>query len=139
MAGIKGRKAIAVLELLTGAGLILFWIGFFTIGLAPENPPPCYFAYEHSFPLPDIILAAAFLLAGTLLLKNRESGRMLSLICAGGLIFLGVLDFSFNVQNGVYRISTLDLVLNVLINIWCVGFGVFVAGMLGGKSAVKSS
>lgn len=137
MAGIKGLKVIAVLELLTGAGLILFWIGFFTVGLAPENPPPCYFAYEHSFPLPDIILAVAFLLAGTLLLKNRESGRILSLVCAGGLMFLGVLDFSFNVQNGVYRISTLDLVLNVFINIWCVGFGAFIAEMLGGKSAAS--
>jgi hypothetical protein len=124
MSEVKGLKTIAVLELMTGAGLILFWIGFFTIGLAPENPPQCYFAYEHSFPLPDIIMAIFMLAAGMLLLKNREAGRTLSLVCSGGLMFLGVLDFSFNIQNGVYMISTLDLALNAFINIWCVVFGI---------------
>jgi len=123
MSTIKGLKTIAVFELLTGIGFVLFWIGFFTIGLAPENPPQCYFAYEHSFPLPDIILSIALFASGILLLKNKESGRLLSLVCSGGLIFLGLLDFSFNIQNGVYITSTMDLILNVFINFWCVAFG----------------
>lgn len=123
MIEIKGLKTIAVLELLTGIGIILFWIGFFTIGLAPEKPPQCYFAYEHSFPLPDIILSVAMLASGILLLKNKESGWTLSFVCSGGLMFLGLLDFSFNIQNGVYMISTMDLILNAFINIWCVAFG----------------
>ena len=119
----EALKTIAILELLTGVGLILFWIGFFTIGLAPENPPQCYFPYEHSFPLPDIILSIAIIASGIFLLKNKESGRTLSLVCSGGLMFLGFLDFSFNIQNGIYMISTLDLILNAFINIWCVAFG----------------
>ncbi|MGA2782539.1 MAG: hypothetical protein ABSF13_11580 [Smithella sp.] len=123
MIEIKKLKTTAVLELLTGIGIIMFWIGFFTIGLAPENPPQCYFAYEHSFPLPDIILSIAILASGILLLRNKESGITLSLVCSGGLIFLGLLDFSFNILNGVYMISTLDLILNTFINIWCVAFG----------------
>ena len=133
MVQIRGLRTIAVLELLTGVGLILFWIGFFTIGLAPENPPQCYFAYEHSFPLPDIILSIAVFASGMLLLKNKESGRTLSLICAGSLVFLGLLDFSFNIQNGIYMNSTVDLILNAFINIWCVGFGITVAVLLSRK------
>ena len=43
-------RVIAILELVTGVGLILFWVGFFTIGLAPKNPPKGYLEYEHSFP-----------------------------------------------------------------------------------------
>ena len=43
----------AWLMILTGAGIILFWIAFFTIGLTPENAPPCYLAFEHAFPPPD--------------------------------------------------------------------------------------
>ena len=129
----KILKTIAVFELLTGIGLILFWIGFFTIGLAPENPPPCYFAYEHSFPLPDIILAIVILASGMLLLKNKDLGIFLSLVSSGGLIFLGLLDFSFNIQNGIYSASVLDLVLNAFINIWCVGFGAVIAVFLGRK------
>jgi hypothetical protein len=123
MIKIKGLKLIAILELLTGIGFMLFWIGFFTLGLAPENPPQCYFAYEHSFPLPDILLSIAILASGILLLKNKDSGKTLSLVCAGGLMFLGILDFSFNIQNGIYLTSTLDLILNAFINIWCVAFG----------------
>lgn len=116
--GKKGTGVIAALELLTGLGILLFWIGFFTIGLAPVNPPQCYFVFEHSFPLPDAILAFALIVAAAMLSKGRPVGRDLSLICSGGLMFLGVLDFSFNIQNGMYEISVLDTVLNAFINIW---------------------
>lgn len=118
----KGRT-IPVLEIITAAGLILFWIGFFTVGMAPETPPECYFAYEHAFPLPDILLAMVLLASGILLLKGNPLGKTLALVAAGALIFLGLVDFSFNFQNGIYSISTLDLVLNGFINIWCVAFG----------------
>ncbi|RPJ63034.1 MAG: hypothetical protein EHM12_03265 [Dehalococcoidia bacterium] len=57
----------------------------------------------------------------------------MSLVAAGALVFLGVLDFSFNIQNGVYKISTSDLVLNVFINVWCVAFGIVIAILIGGK------
>ncbi len=121
----RSQKAVAVFELVTALGIILFWIGFFTVGLAPENPPAGYLAYEHSFPLPDSVLALILIAAALFLLKGRPLGRSLSLAAAGGLIFLGLVDFSFNIQNGVYALSTLDLVLNAFINLWCVGFGIF--------------
>ena len=118
----KGRT-IPVLEIITAVGLILFWIGFFTVGMAPETPPECYFAYEHAFPLPDILLAMVLLASGILLLRANPLGKTLALVAAGALVFLGLVDFSFNFQNGIYGISTLDLILNGFINIWCVAFG----------------
>lgn len=126
----KSVKTMVVFEILTGAGLLLFWLGFFTIGLAPDNAPPCYLAYEHSFPLPDIILAAGMLTAAALLIKGKAAGKTLSLVCAGALIFLGVLAFSFNIQNGIYALSVPDLVLNAFINLWCVFFGALLAWKL---------
>jgi len=48
-------------------------------------------------------------------------------------MFLGLLDFSFNIQNGIYMTSTLDLVLNAFINVWCVGFGVAIAVLISRK------
>ena len=127
------RRLIASLEIVTGVGLVLFWVAFFTVGLAPDNAPLCYYAYEHSFPLPDGVLALLLLAAGILLLRSRLAGRTLSLIAAGALVFLGLLDFSFNLQNGVYLTSTIDLVLNAFINIWCVVFGVAIAVLIGRK------
>jgi len=127
------RRLIASLEIVTGVGLVLFWIAFFTVGLAPDKAPPCYFAYEHSFPLPDGVLAILLLIAGILLMRSKLAGRPLSLIAAGALVFLGLLDFSFNLRNGIYLTSTVDLVLNAFINIWCVGFGIVIAVLVGRK------
>jgi hypothetical protein len=116
-------KTISILQIITAVGLILFWLGFFTIGLAPEKAPECYFAYEHAFPLPDLLLAAALLAAGVLAIKRNPLGQILALVAAGALIFLGLLDFCFNIQNGIYTSSVMDLILNAFINIWCVAFG----------------
>jgi hypothetical protein len=124
-------RATALLQVATGIGILLFWAAFFTIGLAPQNPPECYFAYEHAFPFPDSVLAVGLVVAGCLLLAGKAGGRSLSLVCAGGLIFLGLLDFSFNLQNGIYAASPVELVTNGLINAWCVGFGGFMALTLG--------
>jgi hypothetical protein len=121
------NRLIASLQIVTAAGLILFWIAFFTVGMAPDNPPACYFAYEHAFPLPDGLLAVLLLVTGIMLMKNSPAALKLSLVASGALMFLGVLDFGFNIQNGVYTASTLDLVINAFINLWCVGFGLVTA------------
>jgi len=126
-------RLISALEIVTAGGLSLFWLAFFTVGLAPENAPPCYFAYEYSFPLPDGLLAILLLVAGILLMLNKPWGFKLSLVAAGALVFLGLVDFSFNIQNGIYLTSTVDLVLNAFINVWCVGFGVVIAVLIGRK------
>ncbi|MCD6570810.1 MAG: hypothetical protein J7L53_08935 [Deltaproteobacteria bacterium] len=121
-----GLKWVAMLEIISGIGVILFWVGFFTIGLAPASPPECYFAYEHAFPLPDIIMSIVLIVAGVQLLKANIYGLLLSLAGAGAFVFLGLLDFSFNYQNGIYFLGGADLYLNAFINLWCVVFGIFV-------------
>ena len=54
-------------------------------------------------------------------------GRGLSLVCAGALLFLGGLDISFNFQNAIYLTWSFDMVLEVAVNIWCLGFGFLLA------------
>lgn len=128
------HRLLVFFQMATAIGLIGFWTAFFTVGLAPENPPPGYFVYEHAFPLPDAVLAFGLLLAATGWLRGAAYARPVSLACAGALIFLGLVDFSFNIQNGMYAISTTDLALNAFINVWSVGFGawtLYVAGIKG--------
>lgn len=117
-------KVIPILAILTAVGLVLFWIGFFTIGLAPDHPPAGYFVYEHSFPVPDITLSFVLLIGSIWSLKGREQGITILAAGGGALVFLGVLDMSFNFQNGMYSISVIDMILNAFINLWCVIFGV---------------
>jgi hypothetical protein len=117
------HRPIIIGQLITGIGLFLFWIAFFTVGLAPEHPPEGYYTFEHAFPLPDICLGIALLAAAYGLSRDKGYGRPLSLACSGGMIFLGLVDFSFNIQNGMYLISATDLIVNAVINLWCLIFG----------------
>jgi hypothetical protein len=123
----KPARVLSVLQVATAVGIIAFWAAFFTIGLAPEHAPPGYAQFEHAFPLPDGLLAVALLIAAAGLRGGsdaaRRQGRRLSLVCAGGLLFLGVLDLSFNVQNGIYTSSLADGLLAAAIQAWCIGFG----------------
>ena len=63
----------------------------------------------------------------------KQIDSKLSLTAAGSLVFLGLSDFSFNIQNGVYLTSRVDMVLNVFLNVWCVGFGAVIAAVIGRK------
>jgi hypothetical protein len=122
---------IARLQLLTAAGLLIYWPIFFTLGLAPESPPFGYYVFQHSFVVPDIILGLGFIRAASWLLSKdalrRSRGRSLSLVCSGALLFLGALDISFNVINSFYAFLPLDTVVELVVNAWCMGFGVFSA------------
>ena len=118
------EKVASILMIATGCGIATFWILFFTVGMAPRPAPPCYFAFEHSFVLPDFFLCAALIAGGVAVLKGMAGGRPLALAASGALVFLGSLDFSFNVTNGVYATSPVELVTNGFINLWCVIFGI---------------
>jgi hypothetical protein len=129
--------ALPLLQILTGAGLILFWLLFFTIGLAPANPPPGYFEFEHSFAGPDLLLACALIYAGVQWRAaegRHHIARPLSLMCAGALIFLGLLDVSFNLRSGIYTAGWGDGLGALAINVWCLGFGGYLAVKVAGRA-----
>ena len=46
--GLERVRLIAGLELMTAAGLFLYWILYFTVGVAPENPPSGHFVCRRS-------------------------------------------------------------------------------------------
>jgi hypothetical protein len=106
-----------------GIGIATFWLLFVTIGMAPASPPACCFAYEHAFPPPDLLLAAALIASGIDILRGGEWGMNVSLACAGGLMFLGVLDLSFSAQNGGFAGPLSEALQAGVISLWCIGLG----------------
>jgi hypothetical protein len=114
------EKILALLQIATGVGILAFWLLFFTVGLAPAKPPACYFAFEHAFPLSDTILALALLASGRDILRGGWWGRKVSLVCAGGLLFLGIIDFSFTAQNGGFTGAIVDAMQSAIISLWCI-------------------
>lgn len=83
-----------------------------------------YLAFENAFPLPDLAYLAPLLLVSAWLMWRAARAASLAGIMAGAaLIFLGLLDVSFNLQNRRYEIETIDAALNVFINFICLAFG----------------
>ncbi len=117
---------IGLLEIVTGLGIITFWILFFTTELmAPENPPEGYFAHEHAFVWPDSLMALGLVLAGILLILKVPAGGSVSLVCSGGLMFLGIIDLAYDTANGLFQAGILEAAQNAAIDLWVLVFGIF--------------
>ena len=122
----KYIKAIVIAELLISAGIIIFWALFFTVGLIKiQNPElkEIYNAYEYSFVFPDLLLSIILIIAALHLMRKNPNGFLYSIIAGAMLIFVGLLDISFNLLNGIYQLGIGEAVLNGLINLACVVFG----------------
>lgn len=133
------RGLLTTALFVTGALELAYWVVFTTIGMAPARPPACYFAYEHAFLIPDVIVALSLLAAGVLRLRSHPLARPLTSACGGSLAFLGLLDACFNVQNGVYASSAMDLWTNAALNAYCVGFGITLVAATRGASSDRRS
>ena len=127
----KARKVmpvIAVMELAVAFGIIAFWVAFFSTDMAnieDSRLKDVYLAFESAFPLADFYLAVMLIIGGIGLLKERFYGTVFSLMGGASLIFLGLLDISFNTQQGIYFLGVEEAVMNVFINSLCIGFGTY--------------
>ncbi|MBV6493447.1 MAG: hypothetical protein LDLANPLL_01470 [Turneriella sp.] len=141
----KEKRTLAVLQIILAIGFMGFWTLYF---LEPsctnateqclENPSKTcmnpllacerYRAFENSFPLGDLGYITPLLLIGAVgLLRNKKYGVVCSLMAASALIFLGLLDVSFNILQQRYSISLPDALMNGFINTVCVVFGPILA------------
>ncbi len=119
---------VAIMELAIAAGIISFWIAFFSTDLVNINDPQLkeiYLAFESAFPVADIYLSILLIIGGIGLLKRMSFGFLFSLLGGASLIFLGLLDISFHTQHGIYLLGIGEAIMNIVINSLCLGGGVF--------------
>ncbi len=124
----KAVKFSAILELAIAVGIISFWIAFFSADLVSIDDPhleEIYLAFESAFPVADISLSIVLIIGGIGLLKKMPFGVLFSLLGGASLIFLGLLDVSFNTQQGIYLLGIGEAILNIFINSLCLGGGIF--------------
>jgi hypothetical protein len=124
----KVIPAIALMELAIAFGIFAFWAAFFFADVVNIEDPrlkEVYIAFESAFPAADFYLATLLIAGGIGLMKRRFYGVAFSFMGGASLIFLGLLDVSFNVQQGIYSLGLEDAVMNVFINSICIGFGTY--------------
>ena len=126
---------IAVIEILIAIGIISFWAAFFSTGMVSIKDPQLketYLAFESAFPLPDGWLVISLITGGIGLLKKKKYGYFFSLIGGSSLIFLGLVDISFNVRQGIYVLGAGEAILNISINLICLISGIFILSIMRG-------
>lgn len=115
---------IAWLELIFAIGFIGVWIYLYKFELNNPKRSEVYRAFERSFPVPDLCWLTPILFISAIGLFLGESfGIFFSIIAGSSLIFLGLVDISFNLQHGGYATNKSDTIFNLFINLVCVVFG----------------
>jgi hypothetical protein len=120
-------KLIALWELAVAAGILTFWIFFFSadmVRIEDQKSREIYLAFESAFPLADAFLFFTLFIGGVGLLRKKFYGYLFSLCAGACLIFLGLLDISFNAQQGIYRLGAREATINIFINLICLGSGI---------------
>lgn len=125
---IVGRRLwlLVLLELVIATGIVGYWTCFFVVG-APSlicgQLRDGYLMYERAFPVADGLLCVALIVGTVGLLRRRAYGLILSIAAGGALVFLGVLDATFNLTNGIYSLGICVGIVNALMNLACIASG----------------
>lgn len=117
---------LAALLIITALFTIYYWADFYTSGGVQVIEEEWYIKFEKAFPVADFWMAACSLLGAVGLLTEQPFGSFFSLLAASSLIFLALMDITFNMQNGLYPLIALSnqMVLELIINLWTLVLGV---------------
>ncbi|MEJ2294105.1 MAG: hypothetical protein P8Y23_04995 [Candidatus Lokiarchaeota archaeon] len=107
---------IAILQIILAAGLIGFWIYFFLFENKDPEKEEYYLKHERSFPLPDLgLITVSLIIAAIGLLSNQRYGVFFTVVAGGALLFLGLIDFAFNLQNKRFTTKDMDAYMSIFI------------------------
>lgn len=115
----------AVLLLVTAVVTVAYWVDFFWHGSVNVVEEEWYIRFERAFPVADGFMAASCAVAAIGLLSDEPYGVAFGLVAAGALLFLGLMDVTFNVENGLYShlAGSTPMRAELVINVWSIGFG----------------
>jgi hypothetical protein len=136
-----GLTVTAVLMLLTAVGTLLFWVIFFADLEAQRggylaSRCDAWFAWEMSFPLADGWMAATAILGAVGLWRTRPTGLLFGLVSGGAMVFLGLMDVLFFLQNGLYLPLVGEVAVELFIHVWTAAFGLFVIAYVWARRAL---
>lgn len=125
----RGKKIMintimAILQILLGFGFAGFWIIFYFTEYKNPMMEECAFKHEKSFPLPDLgwIMPCLFI-AGFGILMEQKFGYFFSALAGSGMMFLGLVDLAYDIQNGVFKKKEFGTYIGTLIILIMLIFG----------------
>ena len=105
---------LAVLQIILAIGIVGFWIFFFKVENKNPEKEEWYLKHERSFPLPDLgLVAVCLLVAAVGLIIGDRFGIFFTIVAGGGLMFLGLIDLAFNLQNGLFKTKDMNAYMSI--------------------------
>ena len=126
---------LSVLLVISAIGLIYYWVDFYLRKGVQVIQEDWYLKFQKSFPVADMWLAVCALLGAVGLLTEQNYGLLFSLLAAISLIFLALMDITFNIKNKLYRLvgESREMVFEVVINLWSLLLGIILIVCLGAR------
>jgi len=123
---------LSALLIATALGVVYYWADFYLRGAVNVITEDWYIKFERAFPPADLWMSACAIIGAVGLLKGDTYGLLFALITAASLIFLALMDITFNIQNSLYRLtsSSSQMKFEVFINVWTLGLGIAVIALL---------
>lgn len=103
----RGFLILAIVLTVFALGVIAFWLEFFTSGTVSMSNDPAYLEHEQSFPLADGYMAMCSLLCALGLILRRPWALLFGLLAGSGIIFLGLMDTLYSIQQGIFSLSSI--------------------------------
>lgn len=129
--------ALSVLLIMTAVGVIYYWADFYIRGGVHVIKDDWYIKFERAFPPADLWMSACALLGAGGLLTGQTFGLVFTLLAAGSLLFLALMDITFNIQNNLYPLvaTSSQMKFELAINVWTLALGVALIVCLGPRIA----
>jgi hypothetical protein len=117
---------ISVALIITAVGTICYWADFYVRGDVHVIKKDWYIKFERAFPPADIWMSICALVGAAGLLTGETYGLVFALLAAGSLLFLALMDITFNIQNNLYRLiaTSSQMKIELMINLLCLGLGI---------------
>lgn len=124
---------VGVMLVITGVGTVAYWLDFFLRGTVQPVSEDWYLRFERTFPVADGWMALCSLVAAVGMFTGAGYAAVFGLLAAGALVFLGLMDLTFSLQNGLFRLlpGSGQMWVEVVVIAWCLALGGFLAAYLG--------
>ena len=118
---------LVVLLIMTALLNVYYWADFYLRGGVQVIEEEWYVKFEKAFVVADLWgITVCSLLGAVGLITEQTYGPFFSLLAAGSMIFVALMDITFNIQNGLYPLIALsnEMVLELVINVWTLVLGI---------------
>ena len=119
---------LAVLLIITALGTIYYWADFYLRGGGIQVlKEEWYMKFEKAFLVADLWgISTCSLIGAVGLLTEQPYGLFFSLLASGSMIFLALMDITFNVENKLYPLIATSnrMVFELGINLWFLVLGI---------------